>query len=95
MDPHHDDVKGSLSRLKCLEALWGEISLESFDLKMISAEIGAFCFHDLRHTFASKLAMKDTSLNTIHELMGHSEISTTLRYAHLAPKYLDDAVEGI
>jgi len=39
--------------------------------------------HSLRHTFASWLAMQGETLLTIKELMGHKDIETTMRYAHL------------
>ena len=48
---------------------------------------------ELRHTFASRLAMEGRSLRTIQELMGHKTITMTLRYTYLSPGYLREAVE--
>lgn len=48
--------------------------------------------HTLRHTFCSKLVQKNIPLTTIQQLANHKSYKTTLRYAHLANKQLEDAV---
>ena len=51
--------------------------------------------HTLRHTFASHLVMSGVDLPTVKKLMGHSDIDTTMIYAHLAPDHLADAVNRL
>jgi integrase len=51
--------------------------------------------HDLRHTFASHLAMEGVPIPVIKELLGHSDISTTMIYAHLSPEKHMAAVETL
>lgn len=50
-------------------------------------------WHTLRHTFASQLAMKGASLSAIKELLGHSSITMTTRYAHISSAALKNTVE--
>jgi integrase len=50
-------------------------------------------WHTLRDTFASHLAMRGVPLPVIKELMGHATITTTMRYAHVAPSTLRAAIE--
>lgn len=49
-------------------------------------------WHVLRHTFASHLAQRGASPKAIQELLGHSEMGTTMRYMHLAPAHHREAV---
>lgn len=49
------------------------------------ADLRPIGWHVLRHTFASHLAMNGRSLKEIQELLGHSDIRQTMRYAHLTP----------
>jgi integrase len=65
---------------------------KSFDTAVRKSGITDFRFHDLRHTFASNLVMDGVDIMTVKELMGHKDLTMTLRYAHLAPNHKSRAV---
>ncbi len=65
---------------------------KSFETALRKSGILDFRFHDLRHTFASHLAMKGVDLNTIRELLGHKSLDMTLRYSHLSKDHKMRAV---
>lgn len=46
-------------------------------------------FHDLRHTAASLMVMSGASLRTVQQMLGHSTITVTEKYAHLAPDFME------
>ena len=66
---------------------------KSFNRAVKIAGLDHITFHSLRHTYASLLVMQGKDLPTIQLLLGHSDIKTTMRYAHLAPDHLHQAVE--
>tara|TARA_B110001454_G_scaffold64823_1_gene62990 strand:+ start:39528 stop:40550 length:1023 start_codon:yes stop_codon:yes gene_type:complete len=53
------------------------------------AEVREIRIHDLRHTFASHYIMNGGSLTELQGLLGHSSPMMTLKYAHLAPGFLE------
>lgn len=63
--------------------------------KGITDETQKVVFHTLRHTYASWLVMSGVDLYTVQRLMGHKDIKMTQRYAHLAPGYLEKAVNSL
>lgn len=48
--------------------------------------------HVLRHTFASHFMMNGGNILTLQKILGHSSVTVTMRYAHLAPDHLKDAI---
>ena len=64
---------------------WWEAALKD-------AKIKAFRWHDLRHTFCSRLAQAGVSLKVIQEAAGHKTIQMSARYAHIDHTTLQNAM---
>ena len=68
---------------------------DRFEAARKGAGMSRVRWHDLRHTYASWLAQKGQPLTAIRDLMGHSSLAVTNRYAHLAPGHLREAVASL
>ena len=60
---------------------------------LADAEIYDFRFHDLRHTFATRMLRQTNNLKLVSRLLGHKDIETTMRYAHVMVDDMRDALE--
>jgi integrase len=69
--------------------LWFEKAVKKADLRP------AFRYHDLRHTYCSRLVAAGVPLLEVMQLAGHKSYSTTLRYSHLSPDHRKRAVEKV
>jgi integrase len=66
---------------------------DAFENAVERAGIADFRFHDLRHTFASYLAMNGATLAEIAEVLGHKTLAMVKRYAHLSEAHTRTVVE--
>ena len=67
---------------------------KAWNATLRAAEIEDFRFHDLRHTAATRLMRRTGNLLLTQKLLGHTDISTTARYAHVNDEDLRAAMEG-
>jgi len=61
---------------------------------VIEAEIEDFRFHDLRHTFATRMLRQTKNLKLVSKLLGHTSVETTTRYAHVMDGDLAEAMDS-
>jgi integrase len=66
---------------------------KAFTVACSEAGIADFHFHDLRHTFATRLGDAGCNVTTIARLLGHSNIQMSMRYTHASDDTLRNAVE--
>jgi site-specific recombinase XerD len=65
---------------------------DAFERAVKKAKLEDLHFHDLRHTFATRLVQAGIDLYAVKQMMGHRSIKTTERYAHHAPESLRPSV---
>ena len=67
----------------------------SFETCLDRSKISDFVWHDLRHTFATRMLSKGMRIEYLSKILGHSKISTTEKYAHVLPSDLHDAMQAV
>ena len=83
--PHRHDSNKPLTTLKT-----------AHDDALRKAKIESrFRLYDFRHTFGSRSAMAGVDLATLKELLGHSNISITMRYVHPTPEHKQEAIQKL
>jgi len=72
-----------------------EVGLTRIEMKNGKEVKTRFRFHDLRHTFGSRLGMAGKDLKTIMEIMGHKTIKVAMMYQHPMPSHKLEAVKTL
>jgi len=67
----------------------------SFNTARERANLDGIRFHDLRHTFATRLCELGVPLKVVSKILGHSTIQMTERYANPTPDSMKEAVESL
>ncbi|MES1204490.1 MAG: site-specific integrase [Pseudomonadota bacterium] len=95
-NPDHDATRFALRARDCQQPRWGAVSYETaysiIRRACLRAGLRRIGWHTLRHTFASQLVTDGVPMRVVQDLLGHSTVQMTLRYALLAPSTLLDAV---
>ena len=66
---------------------------DAWQAALSKAQIDDFRFHDLRHTFASRMAMNGATLAEIAAVLGHRTLAMVSRYAHLTETHVHGIAE--
>lgn len=97
--PATDRVRNILNRRASAKRPFGDLSVPTlrYQWSVLKTALGCeddpqWVVHMLRHTCASRLVQRGVPLAVVQKWMGHKNINTTLRYAHLAPDNLLDAM---
>jgi len=92
----HAKVRRIYTALVFHSSIWIKYNIrQSWEYAVKRAGITNFHFHDLRHSYASYLAMNGASLLEIAELLGHKTLAMVKRYAHLTEAHTRSIVERI
>ncbi len=67
----------------------------AWDAALKKAKIENFRWHDLRHTHATWLRQQGAPVEVVQRSMGHADIATTMRYAHVADTELVEALHKL
>ena len=87
---HHNKPRSAST-----DGIRNAINRAGLNTNVLLSWYGPFTVHCLRHTFASKLAQGKMSLFGVGTLLGHSDIKTTQRYAHLVIEDVSDEAVSI
>lgn len=99
----NDEAKAALEKLRTMSGTKEFVCPErnggpARDLRQFfreaceKAKVKDFRWHDLRHTFASRLIMAGADIRTVQELLGHASIVMTMKYSHLSAEHRKRAV---
>jgi len=90
--PKNEDYIFTLGNNKPMKQIYCLKNLNRICRNLKIRKIG---WHTFRHTFASHLANNGVSMKAIQELLGHADITTTMRYAHLSPITLRESIRTL
>lgn len=93
-EAHVFEARRGGGRIREVSSTFGR-AVDELGLNVGRDRLDHVVFHTLRHTFASWLVQSGVPIYTVAELMGHSTIQMTKRYAHLAPAQHQDATSRI
>ena len=68
---------------------------DAFERAVKKSGLDGLRFHDLRHTFATRLVQAGVDVLAVQKMMGHSSLSMTVRYAHHYPESLRPSVRAL
>ncbi len=89
------ELRGRVLKPKKNDAVFTQLPRSWWEDALAKCGVTDFRWHDCRHTFCSRLAMKGVNLKAIQVLAGHKTITMTARYAHLDDAALRAAVDLI